>query len=43
LVFDDDTVDAIYYPELGFLQALHVPLPIKLTAMIILKYCWKWH
>ena len=26
----------------GFLRVLWFPLPIKLTAMIQLKYCWKW-
>jgi hypothetical protein len=26
----------------GFLRVLWFPLPIKLTAMIKLKYCWKW-
>ena len=25
-----------------FLQVLHFPPPIKLTATIYLKYCWKW-
>jgi hypothetical protein len=29
----------------GFLQpqVLRLPLPIKLTPMIKLKYCWEWH
>ena len=27
----------------GFLQVLRYPPPIKLTANIWLKYCWKWH
>ena len=26
----------------GFLQVLRFPPPIQLTAMIYLKYCWKW-
>jgi hypothetical protein len=26
----------------GFLWVLRVPPPIKLTATILLKYCWKW-
>jgi hypothetical protein len=26
----------------GFLRVLRFPLPIKLTATIQLKYCWKW-
>ena len=26
----------------GFIRVLWFPLPIKLTAMIKLKYCWKW-
>ena len=26
----------------GFLRALRFPPPIKLTATIKLKYCWKW-
>jgi hypothetical protein len=26
----------------GFLQILWFPPPIKLTATIWLKYCWKW-
>jgi hypothetical protein len=27
----------------GFPRVLRFPPPIKLTAMISLKYCWKWH
>jgi hypothetical protein len=27
----------------GFLWVLRFPPPIKLTATIQLKYCWKWH
>ena len=27
----------------GFIQVLQFPPPIKLTAMIQLKYYWKWH
>jgi hypothetical protein len=27
----------------GFLRVLRFLSPIKLTAMIQLKYCWKWH
>ena len=27
----------------GFLWVLRFPQPIKLTATISLKYCWKWH
>jgi len=27
----------------GFLRVLRFPPPIKLTATIQLKYCWKWH
>ena len=27
----------------GFLRVLRFPPQIKLTAMIKLKYCWKWH
>jgi len=27
----------------GFLWVLWFPPPIKLTAMLLLKYCWKWH
>jgi hypothetical protein len=27
----------------GFLRVLQFPPPIKLTATIKLKYCWKWH
>jgi hypothetical protein len=26
----------------GFLRVLWFPPPIKLTVMILLKYCWKW-
>ena len=26
----------------GFLSVLNFPAPIKLTATIYLKYCWKW-
>jgi hypothetical protein len=26
----------------GFLRVLRFPPPIKLTATILLKYCWKW-
>jgi len=27
----------------SFLRVLRFPPPIKLTATIQLKYCWKWH
>jgi len=27
----------------GFLQVLRFPPPIKVTATIWLKYCWKWY
>jgi len=27
----------------GFLWVLRFPPPIKLTATMKLKYCWKWH
>ena len=27
----------------GFHRVLLFPPPIKLTATILLKYCWKWH
>jgi hypothetical protein len=27
----------------GFLRVLQFAPPIKLTATIWLKYCWKWH
>jgi len=26
----------------GFLRAFRFPPPIKVTATILLKYCWKW-
>jgi len=26
----------------GFLRVLRFPPPIKLTATVWLKYCWKW-
>ena len=36
------STSGIYAIEHGFLQVLRFLPPIKLVAMIYLKYCWQW-